>query len=186
MKSIDEIRSAFIHVHHYAIGKTREPYMEIPPNPNRDADLILSAAIDELAELRAASATARALAMEEAAQYLRQRSNGWRDDWLTQVAEHLESLAPLSPTLIAVPVDLVQSAIQEFGLADADQRANWQAPEDDEVRRLCERLGYGAVMDSAARQWRRGQPTGAFLVGSAIGLVRPLVAALSALLPVKP
>jgi hypothetical protein len=27
------------------------------------------------------------------------------------------------------------------------------APEDPEVRALCERVGYGAVMDSAFRQW---------------------------------
>lgn len=33
--------------------------------------------------------------------------------------------------------------------------------EDPEVRELCERHGYGAVMDSAARQWRlKARPLG--------------------------
>ena len=43
------------------------------------------------------------------------------------------------------------------------------APEDVEIRELCERVGYGAVMDSAARQWRRKDPYGAFVVGPCIG-----------------
>ena len=29
------------------------------------------------------------------------------------------------------------------------------APEDAEVKALCDRVGYGAVMDSAFRQWER-------------------------------
>lgn len=34
------------------------------------------------------------------------------------------------------------------------------APEDDIIKQLCERTGYGAVMDSAARQWYLKDPKG--------------------------
>lgn len=45
-------------------------------------------------------------------------------------------------------VDLQKSALL------LDKRANCiTAPEDFSVKRLCEIHGYGAVMDSAARQW---------------------------------
>lgn len=45
-------------------------------------------------------------------------------------------------------IDLQKSALS------LDARANGiTAPEDKSVRALCERHGYGAVMDSAARQW---------------------------------
>ncbi len=40
------------------------------------------------------------------------------------------------------------------------------APEDAAVGALCRQVGYGAVMGSAARQWRRLDPGGALLVGS--------------------
>jgi hypothetical protein len=33
---------------------------------------------------------------------------------------------------------------------------------------LCERHGFGAVMDAAARAWRARDPIGAFLVGPCI------------------
>lgn len=45
------------------------------------------------------------------------------------------------------------------------------APEDAEVRELCERIGYGAVMDSAARQWQKKDPIGAFACGPAMGSI---------------
>ena len=46
------------------------------------------------------------------------------------------------------------------------------APEDAEVRALCERIGYGAVMDSAARQWRLKDQLGAFTGGPCVATVR--------------
>jgi hypothetical protein len=52
--------------------------------------------------------------------------------------------------------------------ARAFERDGIVAPEDAEVRALCERVGYGAVMDSAARQWPRAlapHGEGAFVVG---------------------
>lgn len=54
MKTIDEIRAAFMRVHHRACGDDREVYMSVPADPERDADLIVTAAIDELAALREA------------------------------------------------------------------------------------------------------------------------------------
>jgi hypothetical protein len=39
------------------------------------------------------------------------------------------------------------------------------APEDAAVDALCERFGYGAVMDAAARLWARRDPRGALTVG---------------------
>lgn len=40
---------------------------------------------------------------------------------------------------------------------------------DPEIRALCERIGYGAVMDSAARQWREKCGIGAFIIGPCVG-----------------
>lgn len=57
MKTIEEIRAALTHMHHYAMEETGRPYMSIPADPKRDADLILSAAIDELGQLRAAQSS---------------------------------------------------------------------------------------------------------------------------------
>lgn len=59
MKTIEEIRKALITIHHYAMGKSKSPYMSVPADPNRDADLILSAAIDELEQLRAGNTKLR-------------------------------------------------------------------------------------------------------------------------------
>ncbi len=57
------------------------------------------------------------------------------------------------------------------------RRRRIEAPEDPEVRDLCERIGYGAVMDSASRQWRakatrEGGGSGAFTVGTCVGTVQ--------------
>ncbi len=65
----------------------------------------------------------------------------------------------------------------ELCLREADLRANLTAPEDPEVLELCKRIGFGAVMDSAARQWRKRDQIGAFVVGSCLGLIRPVLAA---------
>ena len=51
----------------------------------------------------------------------------------------------------------------------ASDRQRIYAPEDPAVLALCEHYGYGAVMDSAARQWRRRDPMGAFTCGPCIG-----------------
>lgn len=50
------------------------------------------------------------------------------------------------------------------------------APEDAEIEALCERIGYGAVMDAASRLWMRKEPSGAFLIGGCVGTVRAILA----------
>lgn len=55
---------------------------------------------------------------------------------------------------------------------DAIRRAEVvHAPEDEAVLTLCRRHGFGAVMDSAARQWARlpEGKLGAFFIGGCIG-----------------
>jgi hypothetical protein len=46
---------------------------------------------------------------------------------------------------------------------------------DTHVRIMCEEYGYGAVMDSAARQWREKDPIGAFMVGPCVALIRKVM-----------
>ena len=77
-KSIDEIRDAFLRIHRVAIGTSERSYMSIPADRNRDADLILSDAIDELRRCR--DALARIASSPVA-------SNGMHDDSGETVAE---------------------------------------------------------------------------------------------------
>lgn len=53
--------------------------------------------------------------------------------------------------------------------ADAMTRRHMNAPEDQHVAALCERHGYGAVIDAASRLWARKDCMGAFYVGGCIG-----------------
>ena len=53
---------------------------------------------------------------------------------------------------------------------DAMRRRHMTAPEDPHVAALCERYGYGAVMDAASRLWARMDSVGAFYIGGCIGL----------------
>lgn len=46
------IREALQRIHRVAIGESDRAYMSIPADPRRDADLILSAALDELEQRR--------------------------------------------------------------------------------------------------------------------------------------
>lgn len=148
---------------------------------------LLKATQQSLREHMALLNTIRALAMEEAARTLEE--DLWRDHRLSLHSEQvaaIRALAPMPAELVAVPRKLIESAIREYRLAESDQRAMMNCSEDYEVSRIGERIGFGALMDSAARMWRRRNgESGAFLVGSCIGLVRPVVAALSALLEVK-
>ncbi len=65
MKSIDDIRQALSTIHNVAMGGTGA-YMSIPPDMDRDADMVLMAAIDELEELRATVAGASLCSAEGA------------------------------------------------------------------------------------------------------------------------
>lgn len=65
---------------------------------------------------------------------------------------------------------------------DGNRAQRIHAPEDGMIGRLCEELGYGAVMDAAARLWRRKDDSGAFLVGMCAGIVRPVLIEVNAAL----
>jgi len=54
--------------------------------------------------------------------------------------------------------------------ASAMLRRDMNAPEDPHVEALCERYGYGAVMDAASRLWARKDSMGAFYIGGCIGM----------------
>lgn len=52
------------------------------------------------------------------------------------------------------------------------------APEDPQILDLCQRIGFGAVMDSAARQWRTKTGLGhiaAHTTGACVGTLRDTV-----------
>lgn len=70
-------------------------------------------------------------------------------------------------------VDSLKSKIKRMSellaLCDGRHRIGIQAPEDPAVLALCERHGFGAVMDSAQRQWARKDPVGAFTIGPCVG-----------------
>jgi hypothetical protein len=53
---------------------------------------------------------------------------------------------------------------------NAKDATNLTAPEDPEVLAICERIGFGAVISSASRQWCRRDPVGGFIY-TAWGLV---------------
>jgi len=73
-----------------------------------------------------------------------------------------------------------KEALEVLNLSDPEghRAARISAPEDAEILVLCERVGYGAVMDSAARQWRRKDPIGAHTTGAAVQTVKDTVAQL--------
>jgi hypothetical protein len=50
------------------------------------------------------------------------------------------------------------------------------AEEDGIVLRVCQKYGFGAVIDSAARQWRDRDPNGAFTVGHCVATVQKALA----------
>lgn len=61
---------------------------------------------------------------------------------------------------------------------EGDRARAISAPEDAAVDAICKRIGYGAVMDAAARLWFRVDPVGAFVTGPCAGMVRQARAAL--------
>lgn len=78
-----------------------------------------------------------------------------------------------------------EAAAHEFRSLAAELVEGWQqaaavaerakmvgAPEDAEVEALCNRTGYGAVMDAASRLWVKRDPIGAFVCGPCLGTVQ--------------
>ena len=112
------------------------------------------------------------------------------------VANH--ELIAAAPTIIRdllAERALLRAALQECErdyaiLSLLPERAkNITAPEDPAVKSLCEFIGYGAVMDSASRQWYLdgGNPNiGAFCAGPCVGTVQPVLAQIRKALGVKP
>ncbi len=66
------------------------------------------------------------------------------------------------------------AALKEvLALCDGDgKRAQINAAEDRTIEMLCDDIGYGAVMDAAARLWFRKDPVGALTVGPCAMTVR--------------
>lgn len=60
MRPIEEIHAALQRIHAKACDHAAPAYMSVPANPERDADLIVSDAIAELAALRRTLGSARA------------------------------------------------------------------------------------------------------------------------------
>lgn len=73
--------------------------------------------------------------------------------------------------------EAAREALEVLNLSDPKgiRAERIHAPEDAEIFQLCERIGYGAVMDSAARQWRRKDPIGAHTTGAAVATVQRTV-----------
>ena len=66
-------------------------------------------------------------------------------------------------------------ALDALRLIDVGERDSIAAPEDHLIKDLCERIGYGAVMVSAARQWRKKDPIGAFTCGPCVHTVKQAI-----------
>jgi hypothetical protein len=71
---------------------------------------------------------------------------------------------------------LLKDVLEHLAAMDVDGKriVYIQAPEDVVVGALCEQVGYGAVMDAAARLWFKKDSHGAFLVGPPAILARNL------------
>ena len=90
-----------------------------------------------------------------------------------QPAKHL-AVAAWNTRADLIDMDVLRRVVealewQEDRRKDALVRTALNAPEDPHVEALCERYGYGAVMDAAARLWTRKDPMGAFYVGGCVG-----------------
>lgn len=94
----------------------------------------------------------------------------WMNNASRLMAER-DRLAAANAVLEAKVAGL-REAVDEQTKARAQHwlRRTMTAPEDAEVEALCERCGYGAVMDAASRLWaRKPYGSGAFYIGGCIG-----------------
>lgn len=100
------------------------------------------------------------------------RKAGWMPEW--PAGEGFE------PEMVSVPAAGLRDMAEAVALMDADgERARGIRDErcDREVLALCERVGFGAVMDAAARLWFLRDPVGSFVVGPAALTARQAKAA---------
>jgi hypothetical protein len=85
----------------------------------------------------------------------------------------MESLNKKQKEAIEECIELIRSIGKEMGRAGVIH-----ASEDKIIKGLCETIGYGAVMDSAARQWALRDSygeTGAFTVGPCRATVKNVI-----------
>ena len=84
------------------------------------------------------------------------------------------ALRGVTPASTTAALDEIKRQAREEALREERARAmlrrGMNAPEDPHVEALCERYGYGAVMDAASRLWARKDSLGAFFIGGCIGL----------------
>lgn len=69
-----------------------------------------------------------------------------------------------------------------FSDPEGKRAAFIHAPEDPQILGLCWRIGFGAVMDSAARQYRKEVGIGALTTGAAVGTVQATLKEVRALI----
>jgi hypothetical protein len=88
-----------------------------------------------------------------------------------RATEFMRRKAEKAEALAAQLEAALREAREILCLSDPEgiRAARITAPEDAAVLALCEATGFGAVMDSAARQWRRRDSTGAYTTGAAVG-----------------
>lgn len=111
MKTIEEIRKAFNSIHRRACGDTNEVYMSIPARPEHDADLILSAAIDELECLREGESELESEFVERGIKLRRQTVE--LDALRTQLAQTREALEAIARIARTPPQSVADQAIVE-------------------------------------------------------------------------
>jgi len=102
------------------------------------------------------------------------------------------ALAAAAETARREQVELLADVKEVLELCDPEGRAAKSiiAPEDPMIKQLCERIGYGAVISSASRQWWLKDPIGAYTAGPCAGTVSHMIqkidAALTSASPAAP
>lgn len=89
--------------------------------------------------------------------------NDFPERALSKLAEFALTALPATAALMADNARLAEAKSEAWERA---QRV--KAPEDAEILAICERIGFGAVMDSASRQWILRDPIGAFYIGGCL------------------
>lgn len=69
----------------------------------------------------------------------------------------------------------LRNAREILALCDQGRAGKVTAPEDARIGELCERIGYGAVMDSAQRQWELKDNIGCFTCGPCLATVKSIL-----------